>query len=134
MSLLVVDTDVVSYIFKGHPSAEGFLDILEDNELVISFMTRAELRPGARAANWGPRRMAALEDHLTCYGICYPDEELCDLWVSVMLNAMRTGHSIDGQDAWIAATALQFNAPLVTNNVRHFRPLRGLKVLPSTSP
>lgn len=44
MNVLVVDTDVVSYIFKGHPWAAFYLDILEDNELVISFMTRAELR------------------------------------------------------------------------------------------
>jgi predicted nucleic acid-binding protein len=131
MSLLVVDTDVVSYIFKGHPSAEVFLDIIEDNEPVISFMTRAELRLGARAANWGPRRMATLEDHLARYGICFTDEELCNLWAEVMLDALRSGHSINGQDAWIAATALYLNAPLVTNNVKHYKHLRGLTVLPS---
>jgi predicted nucleic acid-binding protein len=32
------------------------------------------------------------------------------------------------QDAWIAATALYLDAPLVTNNVRHFRYVEGLRV------
>ena len=41
MNLLVVDTDVVSYIFRGHPLSERYVDILRDQELVISFMTRA---------------------------------------------------------------------------------------------
>ncbi len=131
MTLFVVDTDVVSYIFKGHPAAEAYLDLLHGHDLVISFMTRAELRLGAGKANWGPRRLAALEDHLMSYGICFPDERLCDLWAEVMLDSMREGHAIDPQDAWIAATARYLDAPLVTNNTKHFRYVRGLK-LPRT--
>jgi tRNA(fMet)-specific endonuclease VapC len=128
MNVLVVDTDVVSYIFKGHPWAAFYLDILEDNELVISFMTRAELRLGACLASWGARKIAALEAHLAGYGICFPDEELCDLWADVMLGAIRQGRGMTPQDAWIAATALYLDAPLVTNNVRHFRYVEGLRV------
>ena len=50
MSLLVVDTDVVSYIFKDHPTGEAYREILKDQELVPSFMTLAELRLGG----WAP--------------------------------------------------------------------------------
>jgi predicted nucleic acid-binding protein len=33
------------------------------------------------------------------------------------------------KDAWIAATALYLNAPLVTHNAAHFRDVPGLHVI-----
>lgn len=51
---LVVDTDVASYIFKWHPEfAPRYVAIVRGSELVISFMTLAEMRQGALDANSG---------------------------------------------------------------------------------
>ena len=129
MSLLVVDTDVVSYVFRRHPSSEAYLEILEDQELVISFMTRAELSLGAKLRNWGPHRLAALEHYLERFGICYPDAVLCEVWAGVMADALGPGRPINPQDGWIAATAIHLDAPLVTNNVMHFRHIQGLEIV-----
>ena len=41
MNAVVVDTDVVSFLFKGHPSASLYKDDLTGRALVISFMTLA---------------------------------------------------------------------------------------------
>ena len=57
-----------------------------------------------------------------------------DLWAEGMLWAhiARSAHpsarivSIDFADAWIAATALELDIPLVTHNVRDFRFVDGL--------
>jgi len=133
MSLLVVDTDVVSYLFRAHPSSVQYLGILADHELVISFITLAELRLGARLRKWGSGRLASLERCLARFGICYPDGALCDFWAGVMADALGAGHPIGTQDAWIAATALYLEAPLVTGNVRHFRHVHGLGILSATS-
>jgi len=43
MRRLVVDTDVVSYIFNWHPSAPRYVELLESNEVVLPFITPAEL-------------------------------------------------------------------------------------------
>ena len=43
MSRLVVDTDVVSFLFKNHPIAKLYDSDLRGNTLVLSFMTVAEL-------------------------------------------------------------------------------------------
>ena len=43
MSAVVVDTDVVSYLFKSHPIAFQYLPDLTDRTPMISFMTVAEL-------------------------------------------------------------------------------------------
>jgi hypothetical protein len=42
MSCLLVDTDVVSFLFKNHPIGELYDSELADNVLVLSFMTVAD--------------------------------------------------------------------------------------------
>ncbi len=44
MSPVVVDTDVVSLIYKRHSFSLPYVDLLENRQLVMSFMTLAELR------------------------------------------------------------------------------------------
>lgn len=50
-SAVVVDTDVVSYLFKSHPVAHEYLPDLENRTPVISFMTLAELDRWVLGAN-----------------------------------------------------------------------------------
>ncbi len=62
---LVVDTDVASYIFKWHPSfAPAYVRLIRGHDLVLSFMTVAEMRHGALAASWGARKRTLLETYL----------------------------------------------------------------------
>src|SRR2546428_6833124 len=58
---LVVDTDVASFVFKWHPEfAPRYVGIIRGSELVVSFMTVAEMRQGALDATWGPRKCDVL--------------------------------------------------------------------------
>ena len=51
---LVVDSDVASFIFKWHPEfAPRYVAIVRGYELIVSFMTVAEMRQGSLDANWG---------------------------------------------------------------------------------
>jgi tRNA(fMet)-specific endonuclease VapC len=43
MTPIVVDTDVVSFLFKNDSRAQLYLPLLRNHELLISFMTEAEL-------------------------------------------------------------------------------------------
>ena len=56
MSTVVVDTDVVSYLFKSHPVAFQYLPDLAGQTPVISFMTVAELDRWVLEARWGEGR------------------------------------------------------------------------------
>ena len=56
MSSVVVDTDVVFFLFKSDTRAEAYLAPLEGHEWLISFMTEAELEHWALLSNWGPAR------------------------------------------------------------------------------
>lgn len=114
---LVLDTDVASFIFKWHPEfAPRYVDIVRGSELIVSFMTLAEMRQGALGANWGPRRCAVLEAYLADFSVLHSDSLLCSTWAAVRNESTQKGHPISAADAWIAATALVLAAPLVTNN------------------
>ena len=61
MSQIVVDTDVASYIFNWHTLAQHYVNALRGSELILSFMSLAELRMGAMSAGWGSHRRLLLE-------------------------------------------------------------------------
>ena len=124
---LVVDTDVASFIFKWHPEfAPRYVDIVRGFELIVSFMTLAEMRQGALDANWGPRKCAVLEAYLADFSILHSDSLLCSTWAAVRNESTQKGRPID---AWIAAAALVLSAPLVTNNPKDYGHLDKLQIV-----
>jgi len=129
MSQIVVDTDVASYIFNWHSSAQSYINALRGSELILSFMSIAEMRMGALAAGWGVRRRTLLEQFITGFGVVYADDALCTSWATLRANARASGRSLSPQDAWIAATALGLDAPLATNNSSDFGHIQKLRLL-----
>ena len=129
MSQIVVDTDVASYIFNWHSLAPQFADALRGSELILSFMTVAELRMGAISAAWGGRRRVLLEQFMQRFELVYADNDLCTVWARIRADARAAGLTLSPQDAWIAATALALDASLATNNRRDFEHVRKLRRL-----
>jgi tRNA(fMet)-specific endonuclease VapC len=127
--VVVVDTDVVSFLFKGDTRAEAYRQHLQSKMLAISFMTVAELYQWAYVRNWGERRLMRLEERLRSYVIVPYDHELCKQWARICADRQRLGKPISVQDAWIAATALRYGCPLVTHNGGDFADIAGLTVV-----
>jgi tRNA(fMet)-specific endonuclease VapC len=133
MDFVLVDTDVVSFTFKRDTRRSLYRGHLDGKLLFISFMTVAELDPWADARNWGKRKRAELAAFLQPYTVIDSDRELCRTWAQVKNVAQRAGHHLDTADAWIAATALLYEVPLITHNRGHFAHIQGLRVI-SESP
>ncbi len=129
MSQIVVDTDVASYIFNWHSLAQQYVNALRGSDLILSFMSGAELRMGAMSAGWGSQRRLLLERFVHGFEIFYPDNDLCTVWARIRADTRAAGRAISPQDAWIAATALALDAPLPTNNRRDFDNVRNLRLL-----
>lgn len=131
---LVVDTDVASFVFKWHPEfAPSYVSIMRGAELVVSFMTLAEMRQGALEANWGPRKRDVLETYLADFSMLHSDSLLCSTWAALRSESTRKGRQMSSADAWIAATALVLSAPLVTNNPKDYRHLDKLQLVSVTA-
>jgi tRNA(fMet)-specific endonuclease VapC len=129
MNRIVVDTDVASYIFNWHSSAQRFVDALRGAQLILSFMSIAEMRMGAIAADWGARRRTLLEEFMGGFGVVYADDALCTGWARIRAEARAVGRPLSPQDAWIAATALGLDAQLATNNRTDFARVQNLRLL-----
>jgi predicted nucleic acid-binding protein len=127
---LVVDTDVASFIFKWHPEfAPRYIGMVRGFELIVSFMTIAEMRQGALDAKWGARKCDVLEAYLADFSVLQSDSLLCSKWAAVRNESTRKGRPISSADAWIAATALVLSVPLVTNNPKDYLHLEKLQLV-----
>jgi len=120
MRPLVLDTDVVSYLFKKDSRADLFLDRLKGRNVMISFMTEAELEQWVLASDWSAKRADWLRLYITRFLIVGSSEDLSRTWAAVMVAARRNGKRIETADAWIAATAILYDAVLLTNNTKDY--------------
>lgn len=127
MSILVVDTNVVSYVMLELRLAARYRPHLEGHTLTISFMTVGELYEGAYRRRWGKQKMSVLTETLKRYMVIPSSPEVCRLWG--WIRAERRKQPIAVDDAWIAATARAHGCPLVTHNPNDFRAIEGLDVI-----
>jgi tRNA(fMet)-specific endonuclease VapC len=129
MNAAVVDTDVVSILFKGDTRAVAYSIHMTGRLLGISFMTLAELERWPLERDWGLRRKLELAQHLTRYVVLPVSRELCVKWAEVSFAAKTKGRPIQTADAWIAASALYYQVPLITNNRADYSAVEGLELL-----
>jgi tRNA(fMet)-specific endonuclease VapC len=74
---LLVNTDIVSFFFKGDSRRELYRSHLAGKFVVVFFMTVAELDRWALERNWGAARRARLERHLAGYPLYPFNRALC---------------------------------------------------------
>ena len=129
MDQILLDTNVVSFLLKEDTRAKTYAPYLEGRILMLSFMTVAELFQWAIIRNWGAQRMEQLELTLQAYTVLPFDLALCRKWGEVRAKCRAAGHPISPQDAWIAATALQYNLSLITHDWADFAIVEGLQLI-----
>ena len=129
MPPLVIDTDVLSFIFRSDTRAALYAPHLFGHVLTISFQTRAEMLRGAISANWGERRRQQLRQWLRKFAVVHSSDELCERWAEALASARRSGRPIAAADAWVAATALLLDVPLVTHNAGDYAGVPSLAVI-----
>lgn len=126
---VVVDTDVVSFLFKGDTRAVLYRPHLSGHLLIISPMTRAELERWALERNWSIPRREAMRNHLKRFVLAPFDETMCIRWAEATDSARRAGRPINSADAWVAATALHYAVPLVTHNIGDYTGVANLALI-----
>jgi len=97
------------------------------SEISISAITLAELRYGANQRN--SAKLHSLIDNFIGDVAVLPFDHECAGRYADLANALaRKGSPIGEFDTLIAAHAIALDLTLVTNNVKHFRRVRGLKL------
>jgi tRNA(fMet)-specific endonuclease VapC len=127
-TVLVLDTDAVSHIHKQNTWGQILTPLVTGRTLLISFQTLAELRRWPEDRNWGEHRRQELEQTLEKYVVVHSTARICDRWAETMNRVHKNGTHISAQDAWVAATALELEVPLLTVNTTDFQTVPGLSL------
>ena len=130
--IVLVDTNIVSYIFKGGALADEYERLLVGYDVRVSFATSAELQYWAEKNRWGARRRLRLRVFLANYPEVPYHKYMAELCAKLMVECEHAGRRIDWPDAWIATTALWYDATLVTHDLG-FLHIPRLRVITTTA-
>jgi tRNA(fMet)-specific endonuclease VapC len=127
MSLLMLDTDVSSYIIKRRP--ESLVNRFETHaeRLCVSVMTAAELRFGAEKAK-RPQLTELVEAFLSRLAILDWTNGATHHYARLRWTLEQAGTPIGNMDLLIASHAISERSTLVTNNLEHFSKVPGLNL------
>jgi tRNA(fMet)-specific endonuclease VapC len=124
----MLDTDSFSYLVENlHPIVQR-MGKLADGEVGISTITCGEVLFGIQKRDVGTIRRQRIEALLQQLPIALMDEETSRIYAEIRAKLEKDGQPIGPNDYWVAANALSLGATLVTNNLREFKRVKGLKV------
>lgn len=92
-------------------------------------MMLAELDCWVIQADWGEARRKRPSECVEPFVVLPCSRELSRKWAEVTVAAQANGRRIECADAWIAATALLYDLPLITHNRRDYLGVPGLKLI-----
>lgn len=127
--MLILDSNTISYYFRGDPKVVPKLQALRPADLGVPAVVEYELRYGLLRLppQAAAPRLAALEQFLRPIPIL-PFDRQCAAQAAQLRAALESaGTPIGAHDTLIAATALRHQATLVTRNAREFSQVPALQ-------
>ena len=127
----MLDTNILVYVLNASPRHEAVLarfDRVDPQDMVISSITLAELRYGIEKSRRLEANRRALNRVLRAFNVLAFDVKAAETYGAVRAGLESVGKPAGPLDTLIAAHALALNLTLVTNNVREFSLVRGLRV------
>ena len=114
---LLLDTDVLVDVARGHPPAVEYLQALHDTTTVgVSVITLMELLVGCR----DQLEQRRVDDFVSRFEVLPVNAEISGIALG-LIRQYRLQHGLLLPDALVAATALANGLSLVTRNHKHYR-------------
>ena len=98
------------------------------SDIAISAIVAHELFYGAFNSKFVLKNISKIEDVMNASQIIFCDANTAKIYGQIKAKLKKAGKPIPENDIWIAATALQYDMPLVTRDV-HFKNVHGLNVV-----
>lgn len=129
MSVVLLDTNVFSYVLKRHELAKLYDKHMDGQQQTLCFAVVAELLQGAKLRGWGPANVAKLEESIRTVAVIPYDIGVCRAWADLcgVKNPDGSSRTFENNDRWIAACAIHHDITLVTHNRHHFEGIPKLK-------
>jgi tRNA(fMet)-specific endonuclease VapC len=127
MSGIMLDTDISSYVIRRRPAVLADKFQRHAESLCVSVMTAVELRFGAEKAG-RPQLVELVEAFLERLAILDWYAGVSVHYARIRCSLERAGQPLGNMDLLIASHAVAERMTLVTNNIKHFSHVPGLKV------
>lgn len=124
----LIDTDIVIYSIKKNPIVQEHFRKNVSLPKAISVITYGELLYGAEKSQRKEKNLAVVHRIAEIFPIIDVTRSIIESFSELKTSLENNGLSIPDLDLLIAATALSLNYTLVTNNIRHFERIDGLKL------
>lgn len=131
MKKYMLDTNMIIYLIKQKPQSvmQHIMTFADDEQLVMSFVSYAELLKGVERSSKKEQALANLEQIIKQIQVVYPtDAKICHYYAQHFERLKQMGTPIGMNDLWIACHALAEQAILVTHNIREFNRITDLSV------
>ena len=129
MASYILDTDTCSYIMKrSYPQLLTKIQTIPLAQQAVSVITMAELLYGAKLSSKPALAIKAYEAFIRHLAVLDWTQEAAEHYADIRADLKRRGEMIGANDLLIAAHARSIKSILVTNNVREFGRVKGLKV------
>ncbi len=127
--MLILDSNTISYYFRGDPQVVPRLQALRPSEVGVPAIVEYDLRYGLlrMPSDAATPRLAALAQLLRPMQLLPFDSECAAQAASIRVELEAAGTPIGPHDMLIVATALRYQATLVTRNAREFSRMLGLQ-------
>ena len=126
--MYVLDTNTVSYFFRGEGGVAQRLLATSPREIAIPAIVTYELRFGVARLPMAKRLAEQLETLLGWVTILPFDDVVSQVAAKIRVTLERAGQPIGPLDVLIAATSQAVNGTLVTRNVSEFGRVPELQV------
>lgn len=119
MSTVLLDTSVASLL---HPKKRNstlraqYAPHMLGQVLALSFQSVAELWAWAEENQWGEHQRAGLQLFLRRFLVLPYDAMLAQIWARISTHCKKRGRRLEAGDAWILATAVHRQIPLLTHD------------------
>jgi tRNA(fMet)-specific endonuclease VapC len=127
MNRTLIDTDILSYYFRGDTlvieNVGKYLD--QFDTLEISLITYYEITSGLLAKN-AFKQLNLFEEFISENNILPITERSAKFSAEIYATLKQSGKTIDDIDLLIAGVAIENEMTLATNNDRHFKRIPGL--------
>jgi tRNA(fMet)-specific endonuclease VapC len=124
----LIDTDWVIHHLNGRPDIIQRLQVLQPEGLGLAVVALAELYEGIYYSRNPAQSEQKLNDFLESVTVVGIDEKTAQIFGRERGRLRAAGMLIGDMDLLIAATALQHNLTLLTNNRSHFERIEGLHI------
>lgn len=126
----MLDTNTCIYIIKQKPAKVlKHFKVYSVGEIGISSITLAELRFGVEKSLHVQKNADALDAFILPLEIADFDEKAAKVYGEIRSMLEKAENPIGSMDMLIGAHALSLNATLVTNNIKEFKRIKGLRVI-----